>query len=84
MIRCGRWVEVLRRHHSTQSLRITAAVCCNLSLAPPQAWRRYDTDRSGYIEANELKVNNTFLISPCVDTIKIDIVCTKNLPLTSG
>ena len=21
-----------------------------------QAWRRYDTDRSGYIEANELKV----------------------------
>ena len=21
-----------------------------------QAWRKYDTDRSGYIEANELKV----------------------------
>lgn len=27
-----------------------------LTAAPPQAWRRYDTDRSGYIEANELKV----------------------------
>lgn len=25
-------------------------------VAPLQAWRRYDTDRSGYIEANELKV----------------------------
>ena len=23
---------------------------------PLQAWRKYDTDRSGYIEANELKV----------------------------
>lgn len=23
-----------------------------------QAWRRYDTDRSGYIEANELKVRS--------------------------
>lgn len=27
-----------------------------LTAAPSQAWRRYDTDRSGYIEANELKV----------------------------
>lgn len=27
-----------------------------LMVVPPQAWRRYDTDRSGYIEANELKV----------------------------
>lgn len=25
-----------------------------------QAWRRYDTDRSGYIEANELKVKHIF------------------------
>lgn len=22
-----------------------------------QAWRKYDSDRSGYIESNELKVN---------------------------
>lgn len=30
---------------------------CNAGLAfPLQAWRKYDTDRSGYIEANELKV----------------------------
>lgn len=26
------------------------------AVAASQAWRRYDTDRSGYIEANELKV----------------------------
>lgn len=41
------------------------AVCIGAGLTPRfplalsilfQAWRRYDTDRSGYIEANELKV----------------------------
>lgn len=28
---------------------------------PLQAWRKYDTDRSGYIEANELKVRSVIL-----------------------
>lgn len=32
-------------------------MCC---AASSQAWRRYDTDRSGYIEANELKVKTRF------------------------
>ena len=29
--------------------------CCNIIALLLQAWRRYDTDRSGYIESNELK-----------------------------
>ena len=29
--------------------------CLNVALVL-QAWREYDSDRSGYIEANELKV----------------------------
>lgn len=31
--------------------------CNNVALLS-QAWRRYDTDRSGYIESNELKVKH--------------------------
>ena len=31
-------------------------VFANRVAFPLQAWRKYDTDRSGYIEANELKV----------------------------
>lgn len=43
----------------------SAIICCFLPLLGErtidlsimfQAWRKYDTDRSGYIEANELKV----------------------------
>ena len=32
--------------------------CCNIIALLLQAWRRYDTDRSGYIESNELKVKH--------------------------
>ncbi len=35
-------------------------------VAPSQAWRRYDTDRSGYIEANELKVGCLHGVIPVV------------------
>lgn len=43
--------------------RICYAFMNRLAL-PLQAWRKYDTDRSGYIEANELKVRWVLGMAP--------------------
>lgn len=52
---------------------------CSLNVF--QAWRRYDTDRSGYIEANELKVRrNTRLSRSTVYNILKSHPCTPPHP----
>ncbi|VCX38693.1 unnamed protein product [Gulo gulo] len=56
-------IEMAERCLSCKSQRILTQmglILCppkhlHLLLSPLQAWRKYDTDRSGYIEANELK-----------------------------
>lgn len=42
-----------------------------------QVWREYDTDHSGYIEADELKVRGLWPLTPLDKQVNADFLCVQ-------